>query len=29
MSQKDQQEWEAALNKEYRGFKDRNALAVV
>ncbi len=29
MSRKDQQEWEEALNQEYRGFKDRYALAVV
>ena len=29
MSRKDRQEWAEALNKEYRGFKDRNALAVV
>ncbi len=29
MSRKDRQEWEEALNKEYRGFKDSNALAVV
>ena len=26
MSSKDRQEWAEALNKEYRGFKDRNAL---
>ena len=29
MSRKDRQEWAEALNKEYRGFKDRNALAIV
>jgi hypothetical protein len=29
MSRNDQQEWAEALNKEYRGFKDHNALAVV
>ena len=29
MSRKDRQEWTEALNKEYRGFKDRNALAIV
>jgi hypothetical protein len=29
MSLKDQQEWAEALNKEYRGFKDRSALAVI
>ncbi len=29
MSRKDRQEWAEALNKEYRGFKDRHALAVV
>jgi hypothetical protein len=29
MSLKDRQEWAEALNKEYRGFKDSNALAIV
>ena len=29
MSRKDRQEWAEALNKEYWGFKDRNALAIV
>ena len=29
MSRKDRQEWAEALNKEYQGFKDRNALAIV
>ena len=29
MSRKDRQEWAEALNKEYRGFKDSNALAIV
>ena len=29
MSRKDRQEWAEALNKEDRGFKDRNALAIV
>ncbi len=29
MSWKDQQEWVEALNKDYRGFKDSNALAAV
>ena len=29
MSRKDRQEWAEALNKEYRGFKDRNAFAIV
>jgi hypothetical protein len=28
ISRKDRQEWAEALNKECRGFKDRNALAV-
>ncbi len=29
MSRKELQEWEEALNKEYRDFKDRNTLAIV
>ncbi len=29
MSCKDLQEWAVALNKEYRGFKDSHALAIV
>ena len=29
MSRKDRQEWAEALNKECRGFKDSNALAIV